>query len=374
MIARVTGAREEQTIAEVRRVSQAGLDATKLLQRVARALRRVIPFDYYSATTIDPVSSLITNGFAEQLGFGEEKPRPVNPAWFDRFYFEEGYEQTLSLARRRQWATTVIEETGGHPELSLCYRESMRPAGVGHKLHAVFVDRNLWGDIELYREFGSPGFSRQEIELVQRIAPNVGSGLRFAALRAAGDVTETDQSTPGVVVIDERGEVTFTAAAGSLLSDLHGQDAPWRESDGLPVSVQVVLGALRQTLAPGGAGGDLVPRLQVRGRSGRWLSLHASGSEAVEGHPLKRFVVISPAQSQEVMWLGMSAYDLSPREEEVVKLVVGGLSTKKISDQLFIAEHTVQRHLSNIFEKVGVRGRRALVKHLFVEQMIPNMN
>jgi DNA-binding CsgD family transcriptional regulator len=58
----------------------------------------------------------------------------------------------------------------------------------------------------------------------------------------------------------------------------------------------------------------------------------------------------------------------------VVKLVVGGLSTRQISDQLFIAEHTVQRHLSNIFEKVGVRGRRALVKQLFVEQMLPSMN
>jgi DNA-binding CsgD family transcriptional regulator len=84
-------------------------------------------------------------------------------------------------------------------------------------------------------------------------------------------------------------------------------------------------------------------------------------------------VVIGPAHSEEIAWLSMSAYELSPREEEVVRLVVRGLSTKRIADHLFIAEHTVQRHLSNIFEKVGVRGRRALVKHLFVEQVLPGM-
>ena len=67
----------------------------------------------------------------------------------------------------------------------------------------------------------------------------------------------------------------------------------------------------------------------------------------------------------------MASYGLSSREEEVVKLVVGGLSTKQISERLFIAEHTVQRHLTNIFEKVGVRSRRELVKQLFFEHVLP---
>ena len=84
-------------------------------------------------------------------------------------------------------------------------------------------------------------------------------------------------------------------------------------------------------------------------------------------------MVISPARPPDIAWLQMAAYDLSPREEEVVKLVVAGQSTRQISDQLFIAEHTVQRHLSNIYEKVGVRGRRALVKHVFFEQVLPTM-
>jgi DNA-binding CsgD family transcriptional regulator len=110
----------------------------------------------------------------------------------------------------------------------------------------------------------------------------------------------------------------------------------------------------------------------VRGRSGRWLSLHAACSEATDARPAERLVVIAPAPPQELMWLGMSAYDLSSREEDVVKLVVGGLSTKQIADRLFIAEHTVQRHLTNICEQVGVRSRRELVKQLFFQQVLPS--
>jgi DNA-binding CsgD family transcriptional regulator len=50
-----------------------------------------------------------------------------------------------------------------------------------------------------------------------------------------------------------------------------------------------------------------------------------------------------------------------------VDLVVRGLSTKQICQTLFISEYTVQDHLSHVFDKVGVRGRRALVKRLYLE-------
>jgi DNA-binding NarL/FixJ family response regulator len=371
----ITAVQEERAIAEVRRLSHAGLPASDLLRRVARVLHRVAPFDIYAAATIDPASNLITSGFAEVMGSADDRPRPVNPGWFDQFYFAEGFDQTIALLRRGRWATTIAEETNGHLERSLCYRESMRPAGIEHKLHVVFVDRRLWGDMELYREKSSPAFSPREIELVRRIATDVGTGLRVAALHAQTGIERALDTAPGVLVIDHRGAVTVTAAAERLLAELADAPPNWRELGDLPAPVHAVLAALRQTLTPAASGErDVAPHLRVRGRNGRWLSLHASGTEATETRSAERVVVIAPAQPQEVAWLGMAAYHLSSREEEVVKLVVAGLTTRQISERLFIAEHTVQRHFSNIFEKVGVRSRRELVKHLFVEQMLPHMN
>ena len=48
-----------------------------------------------------------------------------------------------------------------------------------------------------------------------------------------------------------------------------------------------------------------------------------------------------------------------------------GASTKEISKTLYISEYTVQEHLSKVFDKVGVRGRRALIKRLFFDNLYP---
>jgi DNA-binding CsgD family transcriptional regulator len=359
---------EERTISEVRRLSQSGLDAPQLLQRVAHALHRSVPFSMYAGATIDPASNLITHAFAGRADKGSSEIRPVKPGWFQNFYFEETYGKTLEMVQEGRLATSLSRETDGRLDLSLCYRESMRPAGIAHKAHTLFYDRNLWGDMELYRETGDQDFSSREIDLLHRLAPDIGGGLRFAALRTRASAPEPDATTPGVLIFDANGRATSTPTAEALLSDLGDLHPRWREGEHLPTAVQVVLRALNEPLA--GQHG-VAPRMRVRGRSGRWLALHAAKSEATETRPEERTVIIAPAPPQDLIWLGMAAHGLSSREEEVAKLVVGGLSTRQISDRLYIAEHTVQRHLTNIFEKVGVRSRRDLVKHLFFEQMLP---
>ncbi len=55
--------------------------------------------------------------------------------------------------------------------------------------------------------------------------------------------------------------------------------------------------------------------------------------------------------------------DLSPRETEIVKLVAEGHSTKDIASLLTIAPKTVERHRSNILEKLGTRDRVALTRY-----------
>ncbi|MCL6439096.1 MAG: helix-turn-helix transcriptional regulator [Rubrobacteraceae bacterium] len=73
-------------------------------------------------------------------------------------------------------------------------------------------------------------------------------------------------------------------------------------------------------------------------------------------------------------WIDAAAYGLSPREEEVAKLVVRGLSTRQISRMLFISEYTVQNHVSNACEKVGVRSRGELVRRLFLDNLCPSLS
>jgi pimeloyl-ACP methyl ester carboxylesterase/DNA-binding CsgD family transcriptional regulator len=48
---------------------------------------------------------------------------------------------------------------------------------------------------------------------------------------------------------------------------------------------------------------------------------------------------------------------LTNRESEVLARVASGLSNKEIAQQLSLSVHTVQRHVANIYSKIGARGR-----------------
>ncbi len=54
---------------------------------------------------------------------------------------------------------------------------------------------------------------------------------------------------------------------------------------------------------------------------------------------------------------------LSPREQEVVKLVAEGYTNKQIAETLVISEKTVERHRANILEKLGMRDRVELTRY-----------
>jgi DNA-binding NarL/FixJ family response regulator len=54
---------------------------------------------------------------------------------------------------------------------------------------------------------------------------------------------------------------------------------------------------------------------------------------------------------------------LTPREEEVVKLVAEAHTNEEIGEMLFISKKTVERHRANILEKLGMRDRVELTRY-----------
>jgi DNA-binding NarL/FixJ family response regulator len=59
----------------------------------------------------------------------------------------------------------------------------------------------------------------------------------------------------------------------------------------------------------------------------------------------------------------LPAKTITDREEEVLKLVAEGHSSKQIADLLFISVKTVERHRSNILQKLGLRDRLELTRY-----------
>jgi DNA-binding NarL/FixJ family response regulator len=50
---------------------------------------------------------------------------------------------------------------------------------------------------------------------------------------------------------------------------------------------------------------------------------------------------------------------LSGRELQVVELVADGLSNEEIAARLYVSTRTVERHLSNVYKKLGLSGKAA---------------
>jgi DNA-binding NarL/FixJ family response regulator len=64
------------------------------------------------------------------------------------------------------------------------------------------------------------------------------------------------------------------------------------------------------------------------------------------------------------------AAGLSPREEQVLRLVATGKTNRAIAEELFISEKTVARHVSNIFDKLGVSSRAAATAYAYQRNLI----
>jgi ATP/maltotriose-dependent transcriptional regulator MalT len=64
------------------------------------------------------------------------------------------------------------------------------------------------------------------------------------------------------------------------------------------------------------------------------------------------------------------AGDLSPREVEVLRLVAIGRTNRAIAEQLTISEHTVARHVQNIFAKLAVGSRTAAASFAYEHDLV----
>jgi DNA-binding CsgD family transcriptional regulator len=361
---------EDRVVHEVTRLCYAGLDAPTLHRRALASLRCAVPFEGYCAHDADPASGL---GMRLYL----EPPSDQNVRLFlERVYFEDDVNDFNWMIRARRPVALLSEATGGRLERSLRYRAALAPRGFQFDLRAVFTSgRAHWGGVTLFRERGGRDFTASEAALVRRLAPHLAAGLKAAALRAQTSLAPVSAglAVPGVLVLDDSGQVVqYTASAERWLREMDDLGPGWQAGYALPAAIWLAVGALRHALHPGAERDEAeVPRITTRARTGRWLQLHAALAESRDAQVGGTVIVIEPVGPHALGWLQTAAYGLSARERDVVELVVRGASTAHIAETLHITPYTVQDHLSHIFEKAGVRGRRALVKRLYFDSLYP---
>ena len=72
---------------------------------------------------------------------------------------------------------------------------------------------------------------------------------------------------------------------------------------------------------------------------------------------VSRFVADGTVTERSVAAVAADRNGLTPREREVLRLLAGGGTNAGIARDLDITEHTVERHVANLYRKIGARGR-----------------
>src|ERR687889_230642 len=319
------GRSAERIKQEIVRLCHAGLDSRTFRVETVRRLRKVIPVDVSFFATADPATLLFTSAVVDDI------LARATPQFIENEFLKDDSVKFTRLARGVSPADSLGLATKG----------------------------------ELAR---SPRY--QEI-----LAPTRANGLRPPLLMGGvggAQVPPLPLDGPGLLLLgDDLSLAAITPAAEGWLAEVAESD--WPSSSELPEAVYAVAARLL-ALERGGSHAlpDLMPRTRLRTASGRWLVLHASRLHAqnTEG---RIAVIFEEARPSEIAPVIVDAYGLTKRECEITRLVLRGLSTAEVSEELHITSNTVRDHFKGIFDKVGVRSRRELVGQIFAQQYHPRM-
>jgi DNA-binding CsgD family transcriptional regulator len=360
------GRPEERVRQEIIRLSHSGLDSTTFRLEAVRRLRKAIPTDVSFFATADPATLLFTSAVRDDV------LAQATSLFLEREFLKDDPIQFTRLARANSPVDSLGMATKGGLVRSPRYQEILAPIDLGDELRAVLkVGSKCWGFMCLHRERSGPDFTPAEAAFLAKLTPHLAEGLRAALLLGDSRSASPRPDGPGLVLLaDDLSLVAITPAAEGWLAEV--AESNWPSSLELPDAVYAVAARLLALERGGHTPPDLMPRIRLRTASGRWLVLHASRLRAT-GAEGQMAVIFEEARTSEIAPLIVDAYGLTKREGEITQLVLRGLSTAEVSEELHITPNTVRDHFKAIFDKVGVRSRRELVGQVFAQHYQPRM-
>lgn len=337
-------AREDQAeYAAVRRLCYSGFSSTQLRTAVTERLTQHLRADFAAFIAVDPATCVPVHAV-----HNEEIPNMCSTAW-ERALMRTpafDYGAWVGHSRRAFLVDELAEAEGGKAGEDPYVRDVLLAFGLRHELQSHFVTGGrVWGGLHLSRRLGREGFEGRDVHLLDALAPHIAEGLRAAAARAA--LSAVPSTEVGVAVLGADGEVeVVNGVAEELLAD-------GRAPETSPVRVVAKL------LARDLTGRSVVPSVTVvdeaRGRSYRVRGERAQGAD---GFP-RGLIFIEPARPADSTD-ALRELGLTPRESEVAQAIIRGQSTGKIAASLVVSPYTVQDHVKNICNKLGVGSRREL--------------
>lgn len=323
-------------------------DLGALCRAFDRLVRPVTGHVAAAWSTHDPATGLITS--CTMVGLPKD---PGREAELFRNEFVDGEPATYRELIADGRTTAVLSDvTDGDLSAASRYRNLLAGFGVTDELRAILRSAGTtWGSATLYRTDGT--FSEDQRRQVEVVAPLAGDGVRLALLRAAASRPAALDEPPGILSVDGDGRVRpVTEPAHDWLA-VGGGD--------LETTAIATAAAMRSQADWRGA----TARLRV---GGDVLALHAAH---VDGRDGTVAVIVERARPAAVASMLVDAYGLTPRQRDVLGLLLLGRPMTGIARELGISEHTANDHRKAIYRRIGVASRSELAAVLQTEHYDP---
>jgi DNA-binding NarL/FixJ family response regulator len=246
---------------------------------------------------------------------------------------EEAYRRAHQLGRRPQPGLALLRLAQGDTNAAAAAIRHALDENHGRGSRA----RLLPACVDIMLAAGDPETAAAAADELAQIADDIGAPLLHAAAGQAHGAVLLAQGRAGDAIEPLRQvwtgwqdiEVPFEAARVRVLIALAYRELG--DEDG----AKLELDAARSTFEQLGARPDLC----------RLDALTAAGS-------------------------ALRTAQLTRRERQVLRLVAAGVTNKAIGAELAISERTVERHVSNIFDKLGVSSRAAATAAAYERQLL----
>ena len=348
------------------------------------ALRRELLQEMEGVFRIQSANFFLSNDDLKKIDIGNVMSVGIERNYIDQYneyyYLYDPFRSALDTGK----AVVKTDDILPYSDLKRLeyYNDFLLPQKIHHEL-VIFLrsgPRPL-GVIALFRPKNHPSFACREIQKASLLAPHLSKSLETIFLFQELDRDQrlfrisSDLFPWGILILDSQFRlINWNSKAKNIcLSLSQNCMAKCRGSSEDPclISPQILeeCSALKQ-LSQQGNPLEAFSRCRI---------VHVSSTERIQikinliqesfkEYKAPFFLVILENLSEilESKEKGLKEkYHLTGREIEIIRTILEGLTNEEIAERLFISRYTVENHLKNIYEKIGVKNRTSLLHRLF---------
>ena len=205
-----------------------------------------------------------------------------------------------------------------------------------------------------------------DTDLITLLSDSLERALEFRSLLTQTDLLSRalDTTSSSVLLFDSAGGILFANPSADHLLSRQTEDELLGSCNNRPRQpLFTLLSSLVERVASQTSAESPWSGV-IELEKGRMMACEVAAVPApAHDGPNAVLVTLQPTESESDTRIQVfsSSHGLSPREQEVLRLLGRGLTTTAMAEELGISPHTIRDHLKHLYRKTGTKGRNELL-------------